>query len=173
MADYFPLKEKTRLEYSYESTEFKGLARVFLDFLKVRKNKQGENADVKMTFILRDTCVSEYKISKTKRWVVTADGLVIGGRKEFPRPPKEGIEWIESPDICRIVSMNEKVKVKAGKFSKCMKIVSRLSGGDSGKSVRYYAPNIGYILENYTAEDKDCWVELVNIGKIPEDEKKK
>lgn len=173
MPDYFPLKKNTRLEYSYESTEFSGKARVFLDILNVRKNKSSDVADVRMTFILRDTHKTEYKITKSKKWVTTADGLVIGGRKEFPLPPKEGREWVESPDICKIVSMDAAVRVKAGKFFKCMKIVSRLSGGDSGRSERYYAPNVGYIFEKYSAEDKDCRVELVNMEKLKEVEPKK
>jgi len=32
--DYFPLKEKTRYEYSYKSSEFDGEAIVFIDILK-------------------------------------------------------------------------------------------------------------------------------------------
>ena len=33
--------------------------------------------------------------------------------------------------------------------------------------MRYYAPGVGYILEEYTGEDKTCELELVSVGKIP------
>ncbi|MBU1370761.1 MAG: hypothetical protein KKC86_14740 [Bacteroidetes bacterium] len=55
----------------------------------------------------------------------------------------------------------------AGKFAKCLKVVTQLSGGKSGKSVRYYAPGVGYILEEYTGDDKTCELELVSMGRIP------
>lgn len=47
-----------------------------------------------------------------------------------------------------------------------------LAGGDSGKSVRYYAPGVGYILEDYNGEDKTCELELVAVCKVPEEKKK-
>jgi len=53
-----------------------------------------------------------------------------------------------------------------------MKIVTKLAGGDAGKSVRYYAPGIGYILEEYSGEDKNCELELLAIYKVPEEKKK-
>ena len=46
------------------------------------------------------------------------------------------------------------------------------AGGDGGKSVRYYAPGTGYILEEYGGEDKTCELELLAVGKVPEEKKK-
>ncbi|MBI4656413.1 MAG: hypothetical protein HY746_06685 [Elusimicrobia bacterium] len=171
--DYFPLKTGTRLEYKYKSTEFDGIAKIYIDILDVAKKPGKITARAQMTFILRDTHETEYKITKDKKWVITADGIIIGGRKEFPLPPREGVKWDEHPDANAIVSMSDKLAIKAGKFTKCMKVVSSLAGGDAGKSVRYYAPNVGYILEEYSGEDKNCEVELVSVGKIPEKPKKK
>jgi len=48
-----------------------------------------------------------------------------------------------------------------------MKIVTKLAGGDAGKSVRYYAPGVGYILEEVRRRGKTCELELVSVGKIP------
>lgn len=168
--DYFPLKTNTRLEYRYKSTEFEGIAKVYIDIISVSKKPGKTVAKAKMTFELRDTHETEYKIIKDKKWVITGDGIIIGGRKEFPLPPKKGIKWSEYPDLNEIVSMTDKVSVKAGKFKNCMKIVSMLAGGDTGKSVRYYAPGVGYILEEYSAEDKTCETELVSVGLIPKEE---
>jgi hypothetical protein len=171
--DYFPLKENTRYEYSYKSTEFDKEAQVYIDILKVVKKKDKTVAKVKMTFVLRDTNVVEYEIKKDKKWVITGDGIVIGGRKEFPIPPKEGLKWNEYQDGHEIVSMTDKLSIKAGKFANCLKVLTRIAGGDAGIAVRYYAPGVGYVFEDYNAEDKTCKVELVSISTIkPEDKKR-
>ena len=165
--DYFPLKENTRFEYKYKSTEFEGVAKVFIDIIKVVRKPGKTVAQAQMIFELRDTHTDDYAITRDAKWLTTADGVITGGRREFSLPPKEGAVWSESPDENEIVSMSDKVSIKAGKFKNCMKVVTRLAGGDTGKSVRYYAPGTGYILEEYTAEDKICELELVSVGKIP------
>jgi len=166
-AEYFPLKEKTRFAYKYKSTEFEGIAKVFIDIVKVVKKPGKIVAQAEMIFELRDTHTDEYTITRDAKWLTTADGVMVGGRREFPLPPKEGFSWSEYPDVNEIVSMSDKVSIKAGKFKNCMKIVTKLSGGDAGKSVRYYAPGVGCILEEYIGGDKTCELELISVGKIP------
>ncbi len=173
MADYFPLKDKTRFEYKFTSTEFEGTARVFIDILEVKKKAAKLVAQARMIFELRDSHTTEYTITRDAKWLTTADGVTVGGRREFPLPPKEGAKWDESPDASEIISLSDKVSIKAGKFANCMKIVTMLAGGDAGKSVRYYAPGVGYILEEYSGEDKTCELELVAVSKVPEEKKKK
>ncbi len=172
MADYFPLKDQTRYEYVFTSTEFEGAAKVYIDILSVGKKAAKTVAQARMIFELRDTHTTNYVITRDAKWLTTADGVVIGGRREFPLPVKEGAKWDEYPDASEVVSLSDKVSIKAGKFAKCMKIVTRLAGGDSGKSVRYYAPGVGYILEEYNGEDKTCELELVAVTKVPEEKKK-
>jgi hypothetical protein len=165
--DYFPLKENTRFEYAYKSTEFEGVARVFIDIVKISKKAGKTVAQARMTFELRDTHTDEYTVTRDAKWLTTADGVVVGGRREFPLPAKEGARWNEDPDLSEIVSISDKVSIKAGKFQKCMKILTTLSGADSGQSVRYYAPGVGYVLEEYAGKDKTCRLELVKTGVIP------
>jgi hypothetical protein len=173
MADYFPLKDQTRFEYKFTSTEFEGTARVFIDILEVKKKAAKLVASARMIFELRDSHTTEYTITRDAKWLTTADGVIVGGRREFPLPPKEGAKWDESPDASEVISLSDKVSIKAGKFANCMKIVTMLAGGDAGKSVRYYAPGVGYILEEYSGEDKTCELELVSVSKVPEEKKKK
>lgn len=172
MADYFPLKDQTRFEYKFTSTEFEGTARVFIDILEVKKKAAKLVAQARMIFELRDSHTTEYTITRDAKWLTTADGVIVGGRREFPLPPKEGAKWDESPDASEVISLSDKVSIKAGKFANCMKIVTMLAGGDAGKSVRYYAPGVGYILEEYSGEDKTCELELVAVSKVPEEKKK-
>ena len=166
-ADYFPLKKNTRLEYKYKSTQFDGTAKALLDMLSVSKKPGKTVAHVQMVFTLRDSHTDEYNITRDAKWLTTADGLTVGGRREFPLPPKKGLKWEESPDFSEIVSLSDTVSVKAGKFRNCMKIVTRLDGGKSGRSVRYYAPRVGLIYEEYAGDDKTCELELVSTGSIP------
>ena len=171
-ADYFPLKEKNRYEYKFTSTEFEGAARICIDILSVAKKGAKTVAQARMIFELRDSHTTEYTITRDAKWFTTADGVITGGRREFPMAAKEGAKWEEYPDSSEIVSLSDKVSIKSGKFAKCMKIVTLLAGGDGGKSVRYYAPGTGYILEEYNGEDKTCELELVAISKVPEEKKK-
>lgn len=171
-ADYFPLKEKTRYEYKFTSTEFEGSAKICIDILSVAKKAAKTVAQARMIFELRDSHTTEYVITRDAKWLTTADGVITGGRREFPMAAKEGAKWEEYPDSSEIISLSDKVSIKAGKFAKCMKIVTMLAGGDAGKSVRYYAPGTGYILEEYNGEDKTCELELVAISKVPEEKKK-
>ncbi len=165
--EYFPLKKNTRYEYRYKSTEFEGVAKVFIDILAVAKKPGKTVAKVQMIFELRDTHTDDYCITRDAKWLTTANGVMVGGRREFPMHPKEGFKWEESPDSSEIISLSDKVSIKAGKFRKCMKIVTKLAGGSAGKSVRYYAPGVGYILEEYAGEDKVCELELVSVHSIP------
>ncbi len=172
MAEYFPLKEKTRYEYKFTSTEFDGTARVLIDILAVRKKGDKTVAEARMIFELRDSHTTNYLITRDAKWLTTADGVIIGGRREFPLPAEEGSRWSEPPDSSEVVSLSDKVSIKAGKFANCMKIVTKLGGGDAGKSVRYYAPGVGYILEEYNGEDKTCELELLSVSATPEEKKK-
>ena len=171
-ADYFPLKEQTRYEYKFTSTEFEGEAKIYIDILEVKKKAGKTVAQARMIFELRDSHTTGYAITRDPKWFTTADGVITGGRREFPLPVKEGAKWNEYTDICEIISLSDKVSIKAGKFAKCMKIVTMLAGGDAGKSVRYYAPGVGYILEEYYGEDKTCELELLAVSKVPEEKKK-
>ncbi|MBI4350172.1 MAG: hypothetical protein HY550_01930 [Elusimicrobia bacterium] len=171
-ADYFPLKEKTRYEYKFTSTEFEGEARINIDILEVKKKAGRLVARARMIFELRDSHTTEYTITRDAKWLTTADGVITGGRREFPLPAREGAKWEEYGDSSEVVSLSDKVSIRAGKFARCMKIVTMLGGGDAGKSVRYYAPGVGYILEEYNGEDKTCELELLAVSKAPEEKKK-
>jgi len=171
-SDYFPLKEKTRHEYKFTSTEFEGAAKILIDLLEVKKKAGKTVAQARMVFELRDSHTTLYTITRDAKWLTTADGVITGGRREFPLPAKEGVKWDEYPDSSEVVSLSDKVSIAAGKFAKCMKVVTMLAGGDAGKSVRYYAPGVGHILEEYNGEDKTCELELLSVSRIPEEKKK-
>ncbi|MFA6584766.1 MAG: hypothetical protein WCS77_10755, partial [Elusimicrobiaceae bacterium] len=122
------------------------------------------SATVKMTVFLKNHETSSvYSITKDKNSVTSYDGIVIGGRKEFPLPSVEGAQWNEYPDANEIVSATDKLKLGNVKYEKCLKVLSLIAGGEAGTAVRYYAPDVGYIHEVYNAEDLQAEVTLLRV----------
>jgi|GEM_PF-836666 len=173
MKDYFPLAAGTQHIYEYSSSEFDGLARVVVIILSVKGGKKTVSVSARMRVELKGhASTTDYAMRKTAAEVVSDDGIVVGGRIEFPLPPQKGRKWEAYPDTSEIVSLTDKIEVPAGKFRDCMKIVTLLSGGDSGSAVRYYAPGVGYVYEKYNSDDIRAEVSLVSVGKaLPEDMK--
>lgn len=168
MADYFPLKKNLRFEYSYTSSEFEGVAKVLIEILSVSRKSAGLCAEARMTVDIKGTPTSsDYRIMRSSKCLSTGDGIVTGGRKEYTLPAAVGAKWDEYPDANEITSLSERISVPAGKFSKCMKVMTLLSGGDSGTATRYYAPGVGYVYEKYSGEDMAAEVKLVSTGKGP------
>lgn len=171
MADYFPLLKGYRLEYEYTGSEVEGTAKAVIDILSLGKKGDTTIARARLTVIVKGHITScEYNIGRNAKGVTTENGIVVGGRKEFPLPIKPGRKWDEYPDANEIVSVKEKVTVPAGEFTKCMKVLTLLSGGDSGSAERWYAPGVGYIKEEYNAEDMQAEIKLTAIRTTPEDE---
>jgi len=173
MIDYFPLKACARYEYDYESSEFGGPARAVIVILSVKKSGTHTAAYARLSVKLKghSTCL-DYFIRKTKEGVVTEDGIVTGGRLEFPFPLKKGRKWNSYPDASEIVSLAEKVSVPAGNFSGCLKIQTLLAGGDAGSAVRCYAPGVGYVSESYDGEDIRAQVKLLSVSRASKEELK-
>jgi len=164
---YYPINPGDRYVYLLESSEFSSPATVYIDILSAREEGELEKAEVRMIFRLQDYDTAEYEVSCGNGWVVSQNGIVTGGRKEFPLPPKKGCAWNESPDICEITSISEKVRVGAGDFEGCMKVETKISGGDGGRSARYYAPGTGLVLEEYYGEDATMRLTLTEKTGIP------
>ncbi|MFH1619646.1 MAG: hypothetical protein ABIG11_07040 [bacterium] len=169
MPDYFPLKKNLRLKYVYTSSEFENASTVLIDIISVDKKGKSVRAKARMTIDIKGTATSaEYTITRDSKWIVTGDGIVVGGRKEIPVRPVKGARWDAYPDASEVVSVNEKVRVPAGRFNRCVKVVTRLAGGDAGSAVRYYAPGTGFVLEKYSGENMQAEVKLVSAGTVAE-----
>jgi len=168
MKDFFPLEQGTRCVYKYHSSEFDGPAVVLITVIKA--GKAGPN--VRMTTEVKGDCAdSEYTIHKTAKAVISEDGIVFGGRTEFPLPAAVGKHWMESGDRSEIVSLSDKVSVKAGKFSGCMKVETKIE--DSGTALRWYAPDVGLVREEYNGSNLRATVELVEFRPATVEEMKK
>jgi len=52
--------------------------------------------------------------------------------------------------------------VPAGAYNGCLKITTRLSGGDAGSAERYYAPGVGLVYERINSEDRQETLKLTS-----------
>ena len=167
--DYFPLKKNWRYTYNFTSSDFAGTAAVHIDILDVKDDGAKTTANARMTFILRDTHITRFEIINDGEWLYSTNGIVTGGRKEFPLPPEAGKKWTESPDFCRIQSLDGTCETPAGKFDGCMKVSTLIAEGDGGSAERWYAPGTGLVREEYNAEDKQCSLILAASMPLPKD----
>lgn len=163
--DYFPLLKGLCLEYLYESNEFSAPAHVVVTILRVSGKGKSVSAVARMTTKLKGQETStEFKVAKTPKSVCSYDGIIIGGRTEFALPVKVGVKWREEPENSEIKSLAEKVKVPAGVFCNCMKVVSKMELEDGGSAERYYAPGVGYVMEKYCTSDIQATVQLLSVS---------
>lgn len=163
--DYYPLKKGLRLEYDYQSNEFSAPARVVVTVLRVTGKGASASAVARMTTVLKGQETStEYKIAKTTKNINTFDGIIVGGRLELQLPPKPGLKWRDQCELCEIKSVSEKVKTPAGSFSGCVRVDSKIDLEGGGQARRYYAPGVGYVLEDYCTEDIQAQVRLVSVS---------
>jgi len=164
MADYFPLRKGDKYDYQYSSSEFDGVGAASVIIMEVKRNARETTVLAKLTVILKGHQTStEYSIKKTGKAIISGDGIVHGGRIEFPLPVRNGAKWCEEPDRCEIVSLKEKAEVPAGKFSGCLKVSGELEDGE-GIAERFYAPGVGLVMETYNTPSLQAQVSLVSVS---------
>ncbi|MDD4005183.1 MAG: hypothetical protein PHW69_08285 [Elusimicrobiaceae bacterium] len=164
MTDYFPLVAGKKYVYRYSSSEFDGCAEVSVVVLSEKTEDGVQTATVRMTTALKGhETATVYNIVRDASGVTTYDGIVVGGRKEFPLPVKEGAEWDEYPDANEIVSVTDKLRLGETRYEGCLKVLTLIAGGEAGTATRYYAPDVGYVHEVYHAEDLQAEVSLLRV----------
>ena len=87
-------------------------------------------------------------------------------------PALKGMEWESVRDgkrmLCRVESVSEKVEVKAGKFTDCLKLSERAAARPTFWKVQYFAPGIGLVLVSQGTEKKETRIlELLSLEKSP------
>lgn len=161
--------EGFKLTYHHTSTEFEGTETVEIQITDLRAFRE----DAQATALLTRTRMGgqpareEYGIKKTAKQVATEGGVLRFSRLEFPLPPVVGKRWIEEPDLNVIAALDASIEVPAGKFFRCLRVNTFLAGGDGGTALRYYAPGVGYVYEEYSGETWGSRVRLVKYEVPP------
>lgn len=159
--NYFPIQKNIKLEYEYTSSEFLGEKRVIIEISDY--SEKDNSAKVKM-IIFKDNRYesTDYNVYVTESGITATDSLFGGKRTEIAFPVVQGKTWTEGRNKNRISSVNAKITVPAGELSNCIKITTKIGGGDAGSSVRYYTPGVGLVYEEVQGEDMQETIKLIS-----------
>ena len=158
-ADFLPLDKRAVYEYEYTSSEFLGAKVIRVEFLSW--SAADKTAAVNMIIFNKNKPkVSNFAIASGPAGIRSSDSPIYGPRLEVPVPLAYNMTWTEGADRSRVAALNAKVAVPAGAYAGCLKIVTRLNGGDSGAAERYYAPGVGLVYEQVISEDRQDTIKL-------------
>ncbi len=161
---YLPISVKAVYEYEYTSSEFQGAKKVVVEY-KGYSEKDSLTA-ASITYYNRNGQKTyDFTIKIANNGLIVSDTILAGARVEIPFPLFKGKEWTENADKNRVSTFSAKASVPAGSFENCLKIITKIGGGDAGVAERYYAPNVGLVLESVNAEDKQETLKLVSFSK--------
>ena len=162
--DYFPLLSGLKLTYNHTSTEFDVVELVEVVFQDV----QAFRTDCLARAVISRTRMGQtktetYSVKKSAKEVFSENGPIGWGRLEYLLPALPGKEWIEEPDKHVIASIDERIETPSGVYMKCLRVNSFLGGGDAGSAIRYYAPGVGYVYEEYSGESEGARIVLTSF----------
>ncbi len=162
--DYFPLQRGYRLRYAHTSTRFEGLETVNIEFTDIQELRQGAQALAVLTRSrLGQNSSQSYLVLRESSRVLAEGGVLGMPRLEFERPPAVGRVWRQADGVHTIASLDASIEVPAGKFARCLRVNTLLA--DGGTAIRYYAPGVGYVYEEYSEKKDGSRVALVAINR--------
>lgn len=158
---YLPISRRAVLEYEYTSSEFTDPKTIRLEFLSY--SEKDKTAAVNMIiFNKTKPRVTNFVVASDAQGIRSSDSPLYGPRMEIPFPLTYNMVWNEGADRNRVAALNAKVTVPAGTYNGCLKIATRLSGGDAGSAERYYAPGVGLVYEKINSEDRQETLRLTS-----------
>ena len=163
--DYFPLLEGFKLRYEHTSTEFEGVETVETVYGEVKAFRDDAECLVTLTRSrggARPT-LETYRVVRDAKRLYAEGGVLRIPRVEFVRPPVAGKSWVEAPNRHVIAASDARIEVPAGRFGRCLRVNTFLAGGDGGSAIRYYAPGLGYVYEEYSDEAWGSRVKLLGF----------
>jgi len=163
---YFPASRGMRLEYAYTSSEFPGTKIIILNIEDTFD--EGTNVSARIKMLIRHngrTFSKSYTVTRTASGVFSSDSVTGGKRQEFAVPITPGRRWKEGTAVSRIASLKGVIAVPAGNYRNCLKVVTKLSGGDGGSAIRYYAPKVGLVFDDYLGEERQDHLRLISFKK--------
>ncbi|OGR65037.1 MAG: hypothetical protein A2X31_07730 [Elusimicrobia bacterium GWB2_63_22] len=158
-ADYLPLNKRVVYEYEYTSSEFLGAKVIRVEFLGYSEAEKSAAVNM-IIFNKNKPKVSNFVIAAGPTGIRSSDSPIYGPRLEIPFPLAYNQTWHEGSDRNRVAALNAKVTVPAGVYSGCLKITTRLNGGEAGSAERYYAPGVGLVYEQLISEDRQDTIKL-------------
>jgi hypothetical protein len=155
--DFFPLVQGRALEYATRTPDGSGSLRV--ETLRVASRPGRVEATC------RRTAREPGEPAATREFTAVVDGDAVrsGGEIEFPLPGLVGQKWTRSPREYEIESLDGVAETPAGRYAPCIVVRYLIGGGDAGFGRRYYAPNVGFVLETCADEADPFEVSLLRV----------
>ena len=160
--DYLPLNKKAVYEYEYTSSEFPGSKVIRVEFLAWSDSDKSASVNM-IIFNKTKPKVSNFSIAATPSGIRASDSPLYGPRVEIPMPLAYNMTWNEGSDRSRVAALNAKITVPAGTYNGCLKITTRLNGGEAGSAERDYAPGVGLVFEQIISEDRQDTIKLTSF----------
>lgn len=159
--EYLPIHKQAVLEYEYTSSEFTAAKAVRVEYMSYSEKDKAASVNM-IIFNKTKPKVSNFTVAADPYGIRSSDSPLYGPRVEIPLPLAYNTVWNEGADHNRVAAMNAEIAVPAGVYKGCLKIVTRLSGGDAGSALRYYAPGIGLVYERIISEDRQETLKLTS-----------
>ena len=160
-ADYLPLNKRSVYEYEYTSSEFTGVKTIRLEYTGYSQTEHTVQVSM-IIFNKTKPRVSNFVMTADASGIRSSDSPLSGPRLELPFPLAYNQVWNEGSDRNRVAALNAKISVPAGTYSGCLRITTKLGGGDAGSAERYYAPGVGLVYEQINAEDSQQTIKLTS-----------
>ncbi|MDT8286019.1 MAG: hypothetical protein RQ748_02825 [Elusimicrobiales bacterium] len=163
--EFFPMIKNRIYEYEYTSSEFLGTRRLTIAYLDYSEKEGFLTA--RLTAYNRTTpWVEDYSVQFKGDGLHATSSPLGGPRLEIPLPLYQNRSWSEGQLYNRVTSLRYKTTVPAGQFEGCLKILTKIGGGDAGSAYRIYAPGVGLVEEALSAEDRQDHIRLVSVKQI-------
>ena len=163
--EFFPMVKNRIYEYEYTSSEFLGARKLTIEYLDYSEKEGFITA--RLTAYNRTTpWVEDYSVQFKGDGLHATSSPLGGPRVEIPLPLYQNRSWTEGSHYSRVTSLKHKATVPAGTFEGCLKILTRIGGGDAGSAYRIYAPGVGLVEEALSAEDRQDHIRLVAIKQV-------
>ncbi|MDQ7773854.1 MAG: hypothetical protein RDU13_10055 [Elusimicrobiales bacterium] len=163
--EFFPMRKSRIYEYEYTSSEFLGSRKLTIEYLDYSEKEGFLTA--RLTAYNRNTpWVEDYSVRFKADGLHATSSPLGGPRVEIPLPLYQNRSWTEGAYYNRVTSLKHKVTVPAGTFENCLRILTKIGGGDAGSAYRVYAPGVGLVEEALSAEDRQDHIRLVAIKQV-------
>lgn len=163
--EFFPMRKNRIYEYEHTSSEFLGTRKLTIEYLDYSEKEGFLTA--RLTAHNRTTpWVEDYSVQFKSDGLHSTSSPLGGPRVEIPLPLYQNRSWTEGQLYNRVTSLKYRTTVPAGTFEGCVKILSKIGGGDAGSAYRVYAPGVGLVEEALSAEDRQDHIRLVSIKQI-------
>jgi hypothetical protein len=163
--EFFPMRKSRIYEYEYTSSEFLGSRKLTIEYLDYSEKEGFLTA--RLTAYNRTTpWVEDYSVQFKGDGLHATSSPLGGPRVEIPLPLYQNRSWSEGQFYNRVTSLKHRTTVPAGTFEGCLKILTKIGGGDAGSAYRVYAPGVGLVEEALSAEDRQDHIRLVAIKQV-------